>query len=173
MRYLLLIPLLGLLVGCQTITPQQCSIADWYQVGYEDGTKGRDSLYVSNYSKPCSSANIIPNRVQWERGRQEGFKRFCTVPVAHSEGLSGNKFSSICPVDSTHTARYNAWYQGYQIFELKRQVRNNEGEYSFYLREYERTSGKEREASWIRMNDARTKANRARYELSRLGIYVE
>lgn len=158
-----------LLTGCQAITPQQCTVADWYQLGHQDGAKGKESHYISNYVKPCSKVNIIPNSSLWHKGREEGLKKYCTVETAYLEGLNGNKLNHVCPANSQN--RVIAWEKGYNIFSLKQAYKKAESDYNSSLNLYEKSSGKtqaERSSYLIKMENAKNKMDEISYDLRRL-----
>ena len=70
------------LSGCattQSLTPQQCQSNNWQEVGYADGSQGRSGAYFGHYTNSCTSiGGASPNRIQWEQGRQQGLKNYCT-----------------------------------------------------------------------------------------------
>ncbi|WP_350559515.1 DUF2799 domain-containing protein [Psychrobacter sp. CAL346-MNA-CIBAN-0220] len=91
------------LSGCATtqrLTPQQCQASNWQQVGYTDGTLGRSGAYFGHYINSCASVvGATPNRIQWEQGRQQGLKKYCTELNAYKLGRDGYDWQSVCPLE--------------------------------------------------------------------------
>lgn len=69
--------LTGWLTGCATMSVQECQVADWQMIGYQDGKNGRDLDYILNHNKACGRINIVPNKPQWQQGREQGLKQYC------------------------------------------------------------------------------------------------
>lgn len=90
------------LSGCattQNFTPQQCQASNWQQVGYVDGSNGRSGAYFGRYTNSC--ANVVgatPNRILWEKGRQQGLKNYCTELTAYKVGREGYDWQPVCPL---------------------------------------------------------------------------
>jgi uncharacterized protein DUF2799 len=55
--------LIGLMVfsGCATMKKEECLTADWYNIGFEDGTRGYKVSRITNHRKACSKYEIAPN----------------------------------------------------------------------------------------------------------------
>ena len=91
------------LSGCATtpiLTPQQCQSSHWQDVGYTDGSRGRSGAYFGHYANSCSSVGAaMPNRIQWEQGRQQGLKNYCTELTAYKLGREGYEWQAVCPLE--------------------------------------------------------------------------
>ena len=91
------------LSGCattQSLTPQQCQASNWQEVGYTDGSRGRSGAYFGHYASSCASiGGATPNRIQWEQGRQQGLKNYCTELTAYKLGREGYEWQAVCPLE--------------------------------------------------------------------------
>ena len=91
------------LSGCattQSLTPQQCQASNWQEVGYTDGSRGRSGAYFGHYAGSCASiGGATPNRIQWEQGRQQGLKNYCTELTAYKLGREGYEWQAVCPLE--------------------------------------------------------------------------
>ena len=91
------------LSGCattQSLTPQQCQASNWQEVGYADGIRGRSGAYFGQYTNQCASViGASPNRIQWEQGRQQGLKNYCTELNAYKLGREGYDWQPVCPLE--------------------------------------------------------------------------
>ena len=94
---------LFILSGCattQSLTPQQCQSSNWQEVGYADGIRGSSGAYFGHYINSCASVvGATPNRIQWEQGRQQGLKNYCTELNAYKLGREGYDWQPVCPLE--------------------------------------------------------------------------
>ncbi|MFI0460023.1 MAG: DUF2799 domain-containing protein [Candidatus Thiodiazotropha endolucinida] len=56
----------------------ECRVADWYVIGYEDGAKGHSLSYLGNHRKACANHGIAPDSELYEQGRLAGQNEYCT-----------------------------------------------------------------------------------------------
>ncbi len=91
------------LSGCattQSLTPQQCQTSNWQEVGLADGLRGRSGAYFGHYANSCASVGgAMPNRIQWEQGRQQGLKTYCTELNAYKLGRESYDWQPVCPLE--------------------------------------------------------------------------
>lgn len=86
-----------IMTSCATLSKTECQIADWYQIGLNDGRYGYDWSRLASHTKACAKVNITPNQTLWEQGRQEGLLSYCTVNNAYRIGLKGSYINQVCP----------------------------------------------------------------------------
>ncbi|MDH5469903.1 MAG: DUF2799 domain-containing protein, partial [Gammaproteobacteria bacterium] len=43
-----------LLQGCATLNKEECVVADWRLIGYQDGVAGKSASTVGGYRKDCA-----------------------------------------------------------------------------------------------------------------------
>ncbi|MDN5620929.1 MAG: DUF2799 domain-containing protein [Psychrobacter sp.] len=123
------VSLLGALVltlsGCattQSLTPQQCQSSNWQDVGYADGLQGRSGAYFGNYTNSCASVGgANPNRIQWEQGRQQGLKNYCTELNAYKLGREGYDWQPVCPLEGIEKLE-EAYSQGRYYYIRQRDL---------------------------------------------------
>ena len=71
--------------------------SNWQEVGYADGLQGRSGAYFGHYADSCAKVSgPIPNRIQWEQGRQQGLKGYCTELNAYKLGREGYDWQPVC-----------------------------------------------------------------------------
>lgn len=126
---------LVLLSGCATMSKQECQIADWQAVGQRDGSNGRSMDYILNHAKACGRINIVPNKTQWEIGRQQGLKLYCTPSNAYNVGSQGKSLNLVCPTDNL-TVLQQANQKGLRVYELTQQINKDKTELDKYVEEY-------------------------------------
>ena len=50
------------LVGCASISKDECVSGNWSDIGYQDGTKGKARGKLAEYAKTCAKYGAQPNR---------------------------------------------------------------------------------------------------------------
>lgn len=84
MRYLLALLVPVILAGCaSTMNKDQCLVADWRTVGYEDGSAGRSAQWLERRGEDCAKHGIAPDLDAYLSGRDDGLVVF----VGRAEGL--------------------------------------------------------------------------------------
>ena len=113
------------LSGCattQSLTPQQCQESNWQEVGYADGLRGRSGAYFGHYANSCASVGgATPNRIQWEQGRQQGLKNYCTELNAYKLGREGYDWQPVCPLEGIEKLE-EAYSQGRYYYIRQRDL---------------------------------------------------
>ncbi|MBT8416956.1 MAG: DUF2799 domain-containing protein [Silicimonas sp.] len=105
MKHLLAVILLVPLVGCATLSEDQCRNADWETIGKRDGSNGRLPDWIEKHAHACNQYGIAPVRATWEKGRQQGLPLYCTPSRAWEEGADGKRLSPVCPADNLSELR--------------------------------------------------------------------
>lgn len=85
-----------LLMGCTTLTPEQCLTANWVQIGEQDGLRGYIER-TEQHRQACAKVNIQPNVMQYKEGYQTGLKVYCQPQVILEHALQGRGRYDICP----------------------------------------------------------------------------
>ncbi len=86
-----------LLQSCATISPTECKVARWEDVGLRDGLIGRPLYWLDGLSKDCSKAGVTVDARAYLRGRDTGLKTFCQPGNAIKLGLDGQAYEGVCP----------------------------------------------------------------------------
>lgn len=90
----------ALLAACET-TPimdgAQCSVADWRQIGFQDGSNGRPPERFVERQQACVTAGYGADQQAYMAGRREGLWQWCRPDRAFQLGLAGNGYSGQCP----------------------------------------------------------------------------
>ncbi len=102
MRYLIImiIPVILFLGGCaKMMNENQCLVADWRTVGYEDGSAGRNEQWLAKRSEACAEYGVAPNMDQYLLGRAQGLEAFCQPRRGFDLGSRGNRYENVCPAN--------------------------------------------------------------------------
>jgi hypothetical protein len=124
------VPALALLVGggCASgLSKDECHLADWRTIGYEDGVQGRSEAAIGKHRKACARHGVAPDFEAYQSGREEGLSRYCQPGNGYSEGLAGRRYDGICP-GHLEPGFLQAYQQGKQLYSLERDLRQIERE---------------------------------------------
>lgn len=119
--YVFSVPLLLLLAACATLDETACTGGDWFAIGERDGAAGRDQSYITNHAKACAKHGIAPNQTDWERGRNEGLKLYCTPERAFENGSRGRRLNLVCPSEGLDTL-IRANRRGLDLHEVNEEI---------------------------------------------------
>ena len=88
---------LALLQGCATLDKDECMLADWRLIGYQDGVAGKSAVAVGEYREDCAKHAVVPDLDAYRAGREEGLQQYCKPDNGYRLGNSGHGFAAICP----------------------------------------------------------------------------
>ncbi|WP_444943613.1 DUF2799 domain-containing protein [Microbulbifer sp. ZKSA006] len=110
-----------LISGCATMSEDECYVADWQAIGYEDGAAGRDLSYLGGRREACAKYGVSLNTKAYRSGRSEGLELFCTELRGFDQGRSGNNYNGVCPAD-LEGLFLRGYHSGQDIFHAKTAV---------------------------------------------------
>ena len=101
--------MLALLQGCATLDKDECMLADWRLIGYQDGVAGKSAVAVGEYREDCAKHAVVPDLDAYRAGREEGLQQYCKPDNGYRLGSSGHGFAAICPtaLEDDFRAAYN------------------------------------------------------------------
>jgi len=117
----LLIGLVMALSGCASMTPEECVTANWYEKGVRDGMSGQPRSYIVEHQEACTKAGRMPNVPQWEAGRAQGIRRYCTPENGLNVGRRGQSYRDACPLE-LEPDFLDAYRAGYRVYEFQQRV---------------------------------------------------
>lgn len=118
-----MIPLL--LNSCATLKEEECLTVNWYNIGYEDGTKGHESSRVALHRKACSKYGVIPDLSLYQQGRSEGLIEYCTPHKGYSQGVNGLTYRDVCQGNLKDPFQ-QAYYIGRDIYLFQKQIQHEQ-----------------------------------------------
>ncbi|MDE0644810.1 MAG: DUF2799 domain-containing protein [Gammaproteobacteria bacterium] len=119
--------LLLLLQSCSPISKADCLYADWYDKGWEDGAKGEPLSLFVDYSQACAKHGVTPDRAEYESGRKEGLKEYCTTDMGWEAGSSGFPYHNVCPSD-LESAFLKGYEPGRKLYDAETNLKYIEDE---------------------------------------------
>lgn len=112
-----LIVLLGLLAsGCASMDEDECRVADWRAIGYEDGASGKSASHIGERREACAEYGLAPNFAVYQQGRDEGLREYCTPASGYRVGRKGRPLPAVCPSDLQGDFR-DAYKSGREIHQ--------------------------------------------------------
>lgn len=115
--------LLLLAQGCATLDRDQCQVADWRLIGYQDGVQGKPAGIIGTYREDCAKHGITPDLTAWQAGRAEGLQEYCTPANAFRIGRTGKGYPTVCPEPATAGMK-SAYDDGRAIYLARSEVKD-------------------------------------------------
>ncbi|MCY0096273.1 DUF2799 domain-containing protein [Hoeflea ulvae] len=108
------------LTSCQTMSKEECAVADWRVVGEQDGAAGYNPQdRFAGHVKACTKAGVAADQTLWYQGYQKGLPRYCTPLNGLSVGSQGKTYANVCPLDLEPGFR-----EGYDLGRLQHRKRS-------------------------------------------------
>jgi len=114
-HYLMMAVALLLLSGCATMNRDECLNADWYLIGYEDGSVGKLTEQIGEHRSACAEYAVVPQMEDYLAGHQRGIRSYCTLENGFRQGRSGRALNSVCQGE-LRSAFVAGHRQGYEIY---------------------------------------------------------
>jgi len=129
-RRLLLLCAAGLLavsqLGCSSgMSKDQCAVADWNMIGYEDGLNGYPADRIGVHRVACAKYQVVPNLAAYTDGRNRGLVEYCQPKNGFRAGLYGNVYANVCS-GPTEAAFVDGYKVGRQIYDARTELRNTQ-----------------------------------------------
>jgi hypothetical protein len=118
-----LILIILLAAGCATMDKDECLVADWRLIGFQDGALGKSAAAVGAYRKDCAGYHVVPDLDAYQAGRREGLLQYCAPANGYRLGNSGHRYNAVCPAGTERTFRA-AYNTGRDIYLARTQVNN-------------------------------------------------
>ncbi|EDP59656.1 hypothetical protein AND4_10879 [Vibrio sp. AND4] len=82
--------------GCASMFHEECKIADWYKIGYENGLNGSAPSIIDGYTQDCNEAEEALNRALWNEGFDKGIGLYCSPENGYTVGSKGKEYYGVC-----------------------------------------------------------------------------
>jgi len=109
---------LATLAGCSGMSANECELADWQAVGYEDGVRGRSTDQFGNLRRNCAKHEVAPDFQAYQTGRAAGLREYCQPVRGFREGSRGANYVGVCPAD-LEAAFLDSYKEGRTLYELE------------------------------------------------------
>ena len=123
----IIVALTAVMAGCAGgLSKQECALADWHAIGFEDGAKGLPQTQVSRHRKSCAEHGVALQLNEYRDGWQSGIDAYCQPGNAYNLGRKGSNYQGVCP-DSVEPTFLAAYGEGRSLYSLERDVRHLHG----------------------------------------------
>lgn len=121
---ILLAALVLLASGCATMSEEECLVADWHAIGYEDGAAGLQVAQLGKRREACADYGVRPDATAYRAGRDEGLQLYCTEHRGFRLGRAGGGYNGVCPADreGLFLHGYEAGREVYLVWSAMNQV---------------------------------------------------
>ena len=109
------------LSGCATMSVDECAMADWHTLGFEDGSRGETLARAEKRENDCTKHGYAMERPAYERGRHEGLGLYCTPEIGYRLGESGRAYTGVC-ADHDEGAFLAGYNRGLELFAFSSAV---------------------------------------------------
>lgn len=118
----------ALLSGCATgMGKDECALADWRTVGYEDGLRGFPAERIGAHRVACAKHQVAPDLAAYTEGRQRGLVEFCQPKNGFHVGLHGGVYANVCS-GPTEQAFVNGYQWGRQIHMARSELNSTQSQ---------------------------------------------
>jgi len=115
----------SVLVGCASMTPEECLHADWREVGYNDALRGYPVSRLADHREACAEAAVTVDFDAFTQGYALGLPLYCTRERGFESADHGGAYAAQCGRETF--PRYALGYsQGSEVFSLKKESREFE-----------------------------------------------
>ncbi len=113
----------ALLGGCATgMSKDECALADWQTIGYEDGLRGFPAERIGAHRVACAKHQVTPNLAAYSAGRERGLREFCQPKNGFRVGLQGGGYANVCS-GPTEAVFVDSYRYGKQIHDARAELR--------------------------------------------------
>ena len=111
------------LAGCATgLSKQECEVADWHTIGFEDGAKGRPEAQLGTHRKACAEHGVALQLDEYREGWHAGVTSYCQPPNGYNLGRKGKAYGGVCPA-TLEPEFLGAYGDGRSLYMLEQDVR--------------------------------------------------
>jgi len=116
-----------MLIGCASVSKEDCLLTDWYEIGRQDGRQGRPRTAFQGRAKACLEHGINADRQAYYSGHDQGLTYYCSEQNGFELGQKGLAYNAVCPLrlEPNFRAGYNKGMQTFcseqKGFDLGRQ----------------------------------------------------
>jgi len=95
------------------MSKDECLLADWQTIGFEDGAAGRSPANIGERRRACAKHGVAPDMTEYEAGYQSGIKTYCSFGRGHDSAIGGYSPMQVCPAQTDY---HTGFQQGLDKF---------------------------------------------------------
>lgn len=111
-----------LLSSCATMSPEECKVADWRDVGQRDGINGKPLTRLYDRAEDCRKVGVTVNLKAYNIGRDQGLRSYCRLDNAVPLGLNGGTYAGVCPTEIDQVFRHR-FQTARSVHDLRSEVK--------------------------------------------------
>ena len=104
-----------LIIGCASVSKEDCLLTDWYEIGRVDGRQGKPRTTFQGRAKACLEHGISADRQAYYNGHDQGLRYYCSEQKGYEMGQKGLPYKSVCPLQLEPDFRAG-YHKGIQSF---------------------------------------------------------
>jgi hypothetical protein len=116
------------LMGCETMSAEECAVADWASLGHADAASNGSSR-IDARATSCGERGISVDTDAYYRGFEAGMYEFCQPANGFAFGRRGGSFSGSCPGELQQDFGY-AYSDGQRVRVAEQALSSVESELS-------------------------------------------
>ncbi len=147
-------------VGCATMSEDECRTADWRMIGYEDGAAGASATALGSRREACAEHGVVPDLDAYRAGREEGLREFCQPRNGYNLGARGAQYGGVCPAD-LEPAFAEAYDRGRELHGYTSRVARADSAVAAKKRELDALDEKLKDSEALLISEDATKEQRA------------
>ncbi len=146
-RLVAVLGLLALTGACETMSADECRVADWRSLGFQDGANGTTLEKFSAREKSCSKAGVAAQFEPYAAGRSDGLRSFCTPERGFRAALNGYVYKGVCPASAEpdFLIGYDDGRMAYQATSAVSTLKSEISSLKYRLDDYDREIRENRE----------------------------
>ncbi|MFT5484887.1 MAG: hypothetical protein ACI9GW_003556 [Halieaceae bacterium] len=109
------------------MSEDECRVADWVAVGYEDGTRGVAADHMSEHRSACADYGIAPDMEAWLQGRERGLTEYCRPGKGFEQGRVNGEYRGVCR-GAAEVAFLAGYADGQVIGDFERAISTRQSE---------------------------------------------
>lgn len=108
------------LSGCETMSVEECTAADWGSLGYQDASSNGADRFAQR-AQSCSEKGVAADAGAYRGGFENGMRAFCQPEHGFQFARGGGTFNGSCPGDLAADFSY-AYSDGRRVHEAQSAV---------------------------------------------------
>ena len=109
------------LSACASMNEDECKLANWETIGYEDGSNGHTQAQIGKHRSACAKHGVAPDLAAYQQGHILGIRAYCNPSRGFSLGSNGGHYRGMCPKD-VEPAFLNAYRAGKKVYIARQKV---------------------------------------------------
>ena len=105
------------------MSKDECALADWQTIGYEDGLRGFPAERIGAHRVACAKHQVTPNLAAYSAGRERGLREYCQPKNGFRAGLQGAGYANVCS-GPNEMAFVDGYRYGRQIHDARAELRS-------------------------------------------------